>query len=174
MNKAYWISPLVAFFVFGGFYLNFKNGYAAREKASQEQVETAKQAKLQTEIEARRKVVDEAVHVQEERKKECAAKEAEEKTRKEARETTIDARDKAFHERERLTKRIESLKKDIASEQDEIDRVQRERQDLIDEQTFLKTYIEQTRDNVKALHDVIMKIEAANAARAAEATAKKP
>ena len=174
MNKSYWIAPLVAFLVFGGIYLNFKNGYVAREKARLEQVGADKQTKLQAEIAARRKVVDEAMQAQEERKKERAAKEAEEKARKEAREIAIDARDKAFHDQEKLTKRLKNLKNDISAEQDEIDKIHRERQDSLDEQAFLKTYIDQAGDNVKSLQDALMKIEAAKAARAAEAAAKKP
>ena len=174
MNKAYWIAPLVSILVFGGIYLNFKSGYEAREKAREERVEADKKAKLDAEVEARRKAVDEAVLAQAQRKKEHDAKEAEEKVRKDAREAAVEARDKAFHDQEKAGKELDGLKKDISAEQEAMDKIQRERRDSVEEQAFLKIYIEQTQANQKDLLDAIGKIEAAKAARAAaDAAAKK-
>lgn len=174
MNKAYWIGPIAALMVFGGIFFNFKSGYEAKQKAHEQQVQAEKQAKLQAEIEARRKAVDDALRVQAERKKERETKEAEERARKEARQVALDARDKAFHEQDRLAKQVENLKRDIATEQDAIAKIGRDRQESIAEQAFLKTYVEKAQENVKALHEVLVKITQAEAARAAaEAAAKK-
>ncbi|MBW8782654.1 MAG: hypothetical protein JF599_12330 [Verrucomicrobia bacterium] len=174
MNKAYWIGPMVALMVFGGIFFNFKSGYEAKQKAHEEQVQAEKQAKLKGEVEARRKAVEDALRVQAERKKEREAKEADERARKEARQVALDARDKVFHEQDRLAKQVENLKRDIATEQDAIAKISRDRQDSIAEQTFLKAYVEKAQENVKSLQDVLLKITQAEAARAAaEAAAKK-
>ncbi len=174
MNKAYWIAPLLSLLVFGAVYSNFKSDHDARVKSWQEHVQAEKDARLRAETEARRKAVDVAVRAQAERQRERAAKEAEERARRNARQAALDARDLAFHEQEKLTKQIESLKRDIASEQDAVAQINRDRQSSLDEQAFLKTYIVKAQDNVKALEDVLTKINAAEAARmAVEATNKK-
>ena len=173
MNKAYWIAPLLALLVFGAVYSNFKSGYDARLKSRQEHMQAEKQARLQAETEARRKAVDAAVRAQAERKKERDAKEAEERALKNARQASLDARDLAFHEQEKLTKQIESLKRDIASEQNAVAKINGELQASIEERAFLKAYIAKAQNNVKALEEVLAKIGAAEAARVAAETAAK-
>ena len=173
MNKAYWIVPLLSLLVFAAVYSNFKSDYDARVKSRQEHMQAEKQARLQAETEARRKAVDAAVRAQAERQRERDAKEAEERARQEARQAALDARDQAFHEQGELTKQIENLKRDIASEQDAVAQINRDRQSALEEQAFLKAYIVKAQDNVKALEAVLAKITAVEIARmAAEAINK--
>ena len=177
MRKSYWLAPLVALLIFGGIFVHFKSGYEAREKAKQAQILAEKQVKLQAEVEARRKAVEDAVRVQAERKKEREAKEAAEQARKDARQLALDARDKAFREQEKLGRQIENLKKDITAEQEAIAKATQDRTYALADQAFLKTYIERAKANLKALDDVLTKIDVAEQARlaaaAAEANAKK-
>ena len=141
MNKSYWIAPFAALLLFTGIFAHFKSGYEARDKAKQAQILAEKQVKLQAEVEARRKAVDDAVRVQAERKKEREAKEAAEQARKDARQLALDARDKAFREQEKLNRQVENLKKDIASEQDAIAKITQDRDYAVADQKFLKTYL---------------------------------
>jgi hypothetical protein len=177
MNKAYWIAPFAALLVFAGIFINFKSGYAAREKAVQEHVQAEKQLKLQAEVQARRKLVDDALRLQAQRKKEREAKEVAEKARKDERQAALDTRDKAFREQEKLAKQVDNLKKELIAEQAPLAKTEMDRKDAVAEQEFLKTYIEKAKANVQALADVLTKIAAAEQARqaaeAAAATAKK-
>ena len=169
MNKSYWIAPFAALLIFAGVFAHFKSGYEAREKARQAQILSEKQVKLQAEVEARRKAVDDAVRVQAERKKERETKEAAEQVRKEGRQLALDARDKAFREQEKLNRLVENLKKDIAAEQDALAKITQDRDYALADQAFLKTYIERAKTNVKALEDVLTKIDIAEQARLAAA-----
>lgn len=169
MKKAYLLVPFVALLLFIGLYWNFKSGYEAREQAHKAQIQADKKAKLDAEVEARRQAIDEAVKAQEVRKKEREAKEAAERLKQEARQAALDARDKAFHEQEKITRQIERLKQEISAEKAALAKLEVTRTSQLAEQEFLKTYVRKTEANVKALEDVLRKIDQAEAARLAAA-----
>lgn len=173
MNKAYLIAPLVALLVFAGFFTQFKSGYQARENAHDELVQSDKKAKLAAELAARRQALDDAMRIQAERKKEREAREAEERARKDARQVALDARDKAFHDQEDAIKQADSFQKDIDADQDAMAKLTGDRKSSLDELAFLQTYIEKAKANVRALQDVLVKIDAAEQARQAAAEAAK-
>jgi colicin import membrane protein len=173
-NLIYFLVPLVGLVVFGLFYWNFSSKFEAREAAQKAKIKQEKEAKLEKEAKDREKAIKDALAAQERRKAEKAAKEAKEKADQEARQLAIDARDKANRDQIKLAQQKERLQKDIKDEQAAIAKLQAEKKDALDEQTFLKNYVKQAQANAKSLHEVLDKIAAADAARAAaEAAAAK-
>lgn len=171
MNKVYFIAPLVALLVFGGFYMNFAKGHAAREEAKKVAVRQEKEAKLRREAEERRKAVEDALKLQEKRKAEKAEREERDRLEKEARQAAIDARDKAFRDKDKLARTVERLNKEITTEKDAIEKIENTKKLAREEEAFLRQYVKQAETNVKSLTEVLDKIAAADAARAAEAAA---
>lgn len=171
MKKSYLFAPLLAILAFAAVYWNFQSGYKAREKAREEQVVAAKAEKLKAEKEANKAALADAIVFQEARKKEREAKAAIEKTEREERQTSLDARDKAFREQDKFTKQIERQKKEIAAEKEALAKIEETKKAAIAEQTFLSGYVTKTEANAKALSELLTKIDAAEAARAAAASA---
>jgi colicin import membrane protein len=177
MKKAYFVVPLIGLIIFGAIYWNFQSKYEARvatEKAAKEQ---QRQEKIKQEVDARRKAVEDAVALQEQRKKEKAQKEAQDAAEKEARLALNDAREKSFRDKDRAAKQVERLTKDIATEKDAIAKIEKEKEESQKEQAFLRTYVKQAEANQKSLEEVLNKIAdadkaAASAAAAAAAAAK--
>ncbi len=173
MKKAYLFAPIIALLLFIAIYWNFHSGYQARETARQELLQAEKKAKLDAEVEARRKAVDDAVKAQEIRKKEREAKEAADRLRQQERQTVIDARDKAFRDQEKNARQLERLKADLATEKQSLAKLTEARTALTAEETFLREYVRKAEANVKALEAVLVKIAAAEAARQAAETKSK-
>ena len=171
MNKAYFILPFIALGIFTAFYLNFDKGYAAKladQKARQEQV---KKDKAKQEIANREAAIKAAVDAQEKRKKEKEAKEKVEEEKRIARQTADDQRDRAHSDRLKLADQARRLKKDLEEVNAEIKKIEEEKKTLVDEQTFLKTYVKQAEANVKYYYDLLDKITVAEKARADAAAA---
>lgn len=165
MNKAYVITPLVALLAFIPFYLNFSKQYEAKE---QEKVQAAKnlaQEKIKQEMEARKVAVEEALALQEQRKKEKAEKEAKDLAEKEARQAAVDARDSAYREQERLSKTVDRLNKEIGVVKEEIAAIDEKKAYYQKEIAFLKQYVPQAESNKSSLQKVLTDIDAADKAR---------
>ncbi|EIP99026.1 hypothetical protein OpiT1DRAFT_03529 [Opitutaceae bacterium TAV1] len=158
MNKAYFLAPILAILAFGGFYWNFRSGYEEREVAKQAAIRAEKEESLKVEAEARRKAIEEAVALQEQRKKERAEKEAAEQAAKEARQLALDERDKAYSAMQQSERRLEQLKKELATVQADIAAIKTVHETATAEEDFLKTYVEKVRTNQRALEGVISKI----------------
>ena len=101
------------------------------------------------------------------RKAEREAKEAKDKKDHEARLVATDARDKAFADKEKFAKLVTRLENDIKNEQSAITKLGEEKKMAVEEQAFLRTYVQKAEENVKNLRQVLEKIAAADAARAA-------
>jgi len=166
-SYVYFLIPFLALIAFGGVYWNFSAGYEKVVAAKVAKAKAEKEEKLRIEAKNREIAIKDALAAQERRKVEKAAKEAKDKADQEARQLAIDARDKAFRDKQKLAQQVERLQKDIKVEQEAIAKLEEERKRAADEEAFLKTYVKQATTNSKSLYDVLDKIAAADAARAA-------
>lgn len=163
----YFLVPLIGLIAFGALYWNFSSGYQA-ELAQKARVQReARDDKLRVEAKNREQAIKDALSAQERRKVEKAAKEAQEKADQEARQLAIEARDKSNRDQMKLGLQVERLEKDIKVEKDAISKIEEDRKRAADEETFLKTYVKQAEANTKSLTEVLDKITAADAAKAA-------
>ncbi len=167
MNKAYIITPLLALIAFIPFYLNFSKGYEEQERAEEQAIKDKAAQKLKDEMEARKKAVEEALVLQEQRKAEKAEKEKKDLAEKEARQAAIDSRDSAYREQERLAKNVERLTKDITVVKTEIKEIEDRKEFYNKEIAFLKQYVPQAEQNRSSLQKVLTDIKAADDARVA-------
>lgn len=175
MNKVYFTAPLVALVLFAGAYTWSQSGQKQRAEARQAALKIEHEAKLAAEKEARRVALEETMRVQAQRKKERAEREAREAEKQELRAAALDARDHAFREQERLTRHIERLKREVATEQEAVNKLQSDHDAAASELAFLKEFVPRARANAAELQRVLEKIAAAEAARikqAAEAAKK--
>jgi colicin import membrane protein len=175
MKKSYiyFLVPLIGLIAFGAVYWNFSAGYEA-ELAEKARIQReAKEEKLRAEAKNREVAIKDALAAQERRKVEKAAKEAKEKADQEARQAAIEAQNKANRDQLKLAQQVERLEKEIKIEKEAIAKIEGERKQALEEENFLKTYVKQAEANTKSLTEVLDKITAADAARAAaEALAK--
>jgi hypothetical protein len=163
----YFLPPLIGLVIFGAVYWNFSKGYAAREAERIRAEKQRKEDKLRAQAKANEQAIREAVAAQERRKAERLAKEAKDKADKEARAAAVEARDKAYRDQEKFAKQVERLEKEVQAESDAIAKLQADKKKFIEEQAFLRIYVKQAEDNVRSLNQVLDKIIAADAARAA-------
>lgn len=176
MKKSYiyFLVPLIGLIAFGAVYWNFSQGYEAKIAEKERIVRVQREEKLKAEAKNREKAIKDAIEAQDRRKAEKAEKEAKDKADQEARQLALEARDKANRDQLKLAQQIERLEKDIKVEKEAIAKLEEERKRAADEEQFLKTYVKQAEANTKSLTEVLDKINAADAARAAaEALAAK-
>jgi hypothetical protein len=166
-NYVYFLAPLVGLIIFGAVYWNFSKGYAVREAERVRLEKQKKEDKLRAQAKANEQAIREALAAQERRKADRAAKEAKDKADKEARAAAVEAKEKAYRDREKFAKQVDRLEKELQTEKDAIAKLESDKKKFIDEQAFLRIYVKQAEDNVKSLMQVIDKIAAADAARAA-------
>jgi colicin import membrane protein len=171
MNKAYVIVPLLSLLIFGGFYWNFATEYADKQKAKELAIRKAKEEKVKEEAQARRVAVEDAIRLQETRKKEKIERDEKDRLEKEARQNAIDARDKAYRDQEKLAKQVDRLNKEIAAEREALAKIEDTKKLNREEEAFLRQFVKQAESNVKRLAEVIDKIDAADKARAEAAAA---
>jgi flagellar biosynthesis GTPase FlhF len=158
MNKAYFIAPLIAVIVFGGFYSSHQSGAKAREADRVAKVDAKLKAKQADELAAKKLAMADAIQAAESRKKEREAKEAKEKADKEVRALAIDTREKAFREQEKSNKLIDRLKKDIALEEASISSLVATRKESEAEKAFLLDFVTKSQANVQALQALMTKL----------------
>lgn len=166
MNKAYIIAPLLALAAFIPFYINFEREHAGEEEAEKEAIRLAGQKKLQDEAEARRKAVEEAIILQEQRKAERAEKDAKDFAEKEARQAAVDARDSAHREQQALGEKVEELANTIEEEKAAIAKIDETQAYYQQELVHLGQYVPLAEQNTQQLQQVLQSIQAADAARA--------
>jgi len=166
-SYVYFLVPLIGLCAFGALYWNFSAGYEAELARKARVVREAKDEKLRVEARNRETAIKDALLAQERRKLEKATKEAKEKADQDARQLAVEARDKANREQMKLAQQVDRLEKDIKVEKEAIAKIEEERKRAVDEEAFLKTYVKQAEANTKSLTEVLDKITAADAARAA-------
>ena len=163
----YFLVPLIGLIAFGAVYWNFSSGYEAKVAQKAKVQREIREEKLRVEAKNREQAIKDALAAQERRKVEKAAKEAKEKADQEARQLAVEARDKANRDQIKLAQQVERLEKDIKVEKEAIAKIEEERKRAADEEKFLKTYVKQAEANTKSLTEVLDKITAADAAKAA-------
>jgi uncharacterized protein YpuA (DUF1002 family) len=158
MKKVYFTAPLAALALFMVIYFQHRSGQIARDKAKEEQVVAAREAKLKAEQDARKAAMADAVRAQELRKKERDAKAAREIVEKEARQVAVDARDKAYREQEKLSRQIERIKLDLAKEKAELAKLAESQKVSEAEKAFLQSFVLKAQSNVQSLQALLTKL----------------
>ena len=163
----YFLAPIVGLIIFGAVYWNFSSGYEAKEAAKALTIKQDKEAKLMAQAKANEQAIKDANAGVARRKLEREAKEAKDKKDREIRQMAMDAKEKAWADKEKFAKQVTRLEADVKSEKDAIAKLEDDKKKLIEEQAFLRIYVKQAEDNVRTLKLTLDKIAAADAARAA-------
>jgi predicted RNase H-like nuclease (RuvC/YqgF family) len=175
-NLVYFVAPLAGLAVFAGIYMNYAGEYQAKIDNAAAKIRKDREEKIATENILKKKAVEEALIAQAARKKakeEKEAKDLEERDRREraqiAMATARDTANRKVAEVRRLEKQVEDTKREIA-------KMEQEKKSYVDEQVFIKQYVQKAEANHNQLKAVLQKIEAADrayeeAARAAAAAA---
>jgi hypothetical protein len=167
MNKVYIIVPLIGLLVFGGFYVSFTKTYDARIAEAKAAVEQEKADKALRDIANREAAIKAAIATQAQRKLEREKKEAAEEAKRVARQEAEDQRLRTYDDRNKLRDQVGRLKKELEEVKAATAKSTDEKKHLTDEETFLKTFVRQAQANVQYYYDLLDKITAAEAAKAA-------
>jgi chromosome segregation ATPase len=173
MTKVYFTVPLVGLLLFIAAYTWSRSGHAERERVRQEQLASEHQARLDAERSARDAAIAEALKAQAARKAEREVRQARETAAREQREAALDARDRTYREQEKLTRDLERLRRETATEQEAVTRLELNRDADLAEKASLEKQVPQLRANATALETVLQKIATAEAARLQAATKPK-
>jgi hypothetical protein len=165
MNKAYFLVPLLAVVLFGGYYWSFTTAYDKELKAKEVAAQKAHEDQLALEAKNREVAIKQAIEADQKRKAERAAKEAKDKQEKEARSAAVEVRNAAQRNSNRLESQSIRLAKDVGTLKEEIAKIQEMKKSALAEQDFLNVYVKQAEANVKSLQEVLDKIDAANRAK---------
>lgn len=163
----YFLVPIVGLIAFAAVYWNFNRTYEAKLNERQRVIREQKEEKLRAEAKNREKAIQDALAAQEKRKAEKAAKEAKEQKQQEERQAAVEASRKADRDQQKLAQQVKVLEGEIKTEKETIAKIQEDQKLALEEQAFLKNYVKQAQANQKSLSEVIDKIVAADAARAA-------
>ncbi len=172
MNKAYIIWPFVGLLVFGAFYLNFNRTYTEKQKQEQVRVQQEKRERQLKEVEQRRLAVVAANDAVAKRNAEREARDKQEEADRQARIALIDRRNRAFDDvNKRLRPQLERLRNDAGDIKDQIAKLEQEKKEYANEETFLRAYVRKTEANQQTYVNLLEQLAAAEKARA-EAAAK--
>ena len=163
-NKIYFFVTLACLVAFGAVYHQFDSGYEARIAAVKKAAEDEKKIAAAKDVEVRAKAVKDAVAAQEKRKADQLALEQAEEARKVARQNAEDARARAFDERRRARDQADKLRKEVDAVTAELAKVKEQKTQLEQEKTFLVEAVAQVRANAKNFQDLLLKLDAAEAA----------
>jgi len=165
MKKVYFLGPAIALAIFTFFYMGFSKEYAEQERL---EIEAAAQARIDEQLkeaEDRKKAIEAALALNEERRTERLANESRDLAEKEARQLAIDALDNARRDQRSLAEDVRLLKEVLTGIQADIDEVKEEKDQAAKQITFLNEYVVAANQNVANMQNVVTRIEAANAAR---------
>jgi len=170
-SYVYFIVPFVSLLVFFfGFYWNAHKEFEQRAQDKVRIGREAKEAKVRKEMQDREVAVKSAIELQEKRKTEKKARDEKDARDKEARENARQAREKAARDADKFEATAKRLQKEIEVEKKEVIEVAGLRKRTVDEQVFLKEYVQKAEANTRNLSGVLERIDAAD--KAAEAAAR--
>ena len=174
MKKVYVIWPALGLLVFTAFYWNFTRGAAERQHQAEVQLAEERKARILKEAESRKKAIEDAIAAQAKRAAERAAKEKKDEEEKAARQALRDKRDQVFDDvNRRLKPQLDRLKSDVEQIKADIAQLDLQKKQYLDEEAFLRTYVQKAQENQKVYYAMLDKIAAAEKARAeAEAAAR--
>jgi hypothetical protein len=165
-TKIYFLVPILALILFGGYYWNFRSQYEAHQQAIVAAAKAKKEEKLRQDELAREQAIKDAIDAQQQRKKERAAREALEQKQRDDKENAELDRDKAANESEKLQRQVDKLTKDVDDAKKEIAALRADNEKQVDEVAFLGEYVKKAEDNRATLSLVLTKIQAADDANA--------
>jgi hypothetical protein len=169
----YMLVPLCGVIVFCLFYIPFANNYAKLQLKQHEQELKERDAKLQQEANDRIKENQVATEAAARRKAEREAKAAREKAEEDALSAADAARVKAHNDKQKFEQEVTGLMKDIKGAQAALAELRSNKEEVLKEQEFLKTYIQQAEANRQSILSLLDKLAAAEKARADADAAKK-
>jgi hypothetical protein len=177
-TKIYFIAPILALAIFGGYYWNFRSQYQARQAEIVAAAKARREAKLRADEAAREVAMQDALEAQKQRKKERAEREALEQKQRDDKENAVLDADKAEQEAQRLEREADKLTKEVADNQKDIADLEADDAKQVAEVAFLGEYVQKAEANRASLALVLGKIQAADDANAkakaiADAQAKK-
>jgi hypothetical protein len=174
MKKTYVIWPVLGLLVFTAFYWNFAQGSAERARKEELRQQEERRARILREAESRKKAIEDPIAAQAKRAAERAAKEKKLEEENAARQALVDKRTQVFEDvNKRLRPQVDRLKADVEEIKADIAQLELQKKQYLDEGAFLRTYVEKAQANVKIYQDMLLKIAAAEKARAdAEAAAR--
>jgi len=169
----YMLVPLCGVILFSLFYIPFAKHYDDLQAQKHQEEIKAKNAKAEAEAEARRQAILDATASAERHKREREAKLAREKAQQDALDAAVADRQKAHNDKQKYSDEVDKLQKEIKAEKQAIAELERNKQDALKEQAFLKSYVQQAEINRKNILSLLDKLDAADKARAAAEAAKK-
>ena len=166
-NYIYFVAPLVGLIIFGAVYWNFSKGYNKREAKRVADEKQKKEDKLRQQAKDNEKAIREAVASpgtpQSRARRQGGQGQGGQGRSRHRRRGPRQGRPRPGQTRQAGRAPREGR----AGEKDAIAKLQSDKQKLIDEQAFQKVYVKQAEDNVRNLTQVLDRIAAADAARAA-------
>jgi len=177
-TRIYFIAPILALILFGGYYWNFRSQYQARQAEIIAAARARRETKLRADEAAREVAMKDALEAQKQRKKERAERDALEQKQRDDKENAVLDADKAEQEAQRLERQTERLTKEVEDNQKEIADLETDDAKQVAEVGFLGEYVKNAQANRASLAAVLTKIQAADEATAranalAEAKARK-
>jgi hypothetical protein len=177
-TKIYFLVPILALVLFGGYYWNFRSQYEAHQQEIVKAAKAKKEEKLRQDELAREQAIKDAIDAQKQRKAERLAREALEQKQRDDKENAVLDRDKADQETQRLERQVDKLSKDVDDAKKEIAALRTDNEKQVAEVAFLGEYVQKAEANRATLALVLGKIQAADDAIAkakalADAQAKK-
>jgi len=175
MRKVYVIPPVVGLLVFIAFYWNFAQGAALRAHEQELRDAEERKTRLIAQAEQKKKAVEDAIAAQQKRQAERDAAAKKKDAEDAARAALMDKRNQAFEDvNKRLRPQLDRLKTDAEDIKADIAQLELQKKQYVDEETFLRTFVNKAQDNVKTYQDMLARIAAADKAHAeAEAAAAK-
>jgi len=175
MRKVYVIPPVVGLLVFIAFYWNFAQGAALRAHEQELRDAEERKTRLIAQAEQKKKAVEDAIAAQQKRQAERDAAAKKKDAEDAARQALMDKRNQAFEDvNKRLRPQLDRLKTDAEDIKSDIAQLELQKKQYVDEETFLRTFVNKAQDNVKTYQDMLARIAAADKAHAeAEAAAAK-
>jgi len=161
-TSIYFIVPILALVLFGGYYWNFRSQYEAHQAEIVAAQKAKKLEKLRVEEAAREIAMQDALAAQAQRKKERAEREALEQKQRDDKENAVLDSEKAEQESQKLERQVERLTKDVAENEKDIAALEADDTKQVAEVAFLGDYVKKAQDNRASLAEVITKIQAAD------------
>jgi hypothetical protein len=163
-TSIYFIAPILALVLFGGYYWNFRSQYDAHQAEIVATQKAKKAERLRAEEAAREVAMQDALAAQALRKKERAEREALEQKQRDDKENAVLDSEKAEQESQKLERQAERLTKDVAESEKDVAALEEDDTKQTAQVAFLGDYVKKAQDNRASLADVITKIQAADEA----------
>ena len=168
----YFIVPLLGLAIFSAYYWNFSKGYDAEQDRKAAVKAAAILQKATEQEQARLKAAQDAIAVQEKRKKEKEEQKAIELARTKALQDAAQDRDRAQSLNNENHRQVYKLEGEVKALKEEIEKLDRKEKENEAEKAFVNQYIVKAQANLTSLTAVVDKIIKADAETARQAAIK--